>query len=87
MTATRLTVEPAAVEYGDVIVGLTTPVSSILTDGVNWFFGDASGTFIAKRPSWGRVSVIREVADEDGDACPPHGIARPRAARLTVVVT
>lgn len=81
---TYLSVEPHLVEYGDVIVGLTTPVSSILTDGTFWFYGDASGTFIAKRPSWGRVHVYRETPDDEIDDCPPFGYIRPRAGLFPV---
>lgn len=59
MSGTSLSVEPHEVEHGDIIVGLHTPVASILTDGQSWFYGDDRGTFIAKRPSWGKVQVLR----------------------------
>ena len=86
-----ITVEPHLVEHGDIILGLRTPVTSILTDGTFWFYGDDSGTFIAKRPSWGRVQVIRGADQEmiaqslaDLDDCNPAGLERP-PRQLTVV--
>src|SRR6185503_163405 len=55
-----LSVLPHEVEKGDIILGLRSPVASILTDGRAWYYGDSHGTIIAKRSTWGRVQVVRD---------------------------
>lgn len=58
-----LSLEPWQVEHGDIILGLRSPVASILTDGRAWFYSDSHGTIVAKRSTWGRVQVIRDSAE------------------------
>lgn len=70
-----LTVEPWQVEHGDILAGLRTPIASILqNDRGVWYYGDAHGITIARRPHWSKVQVLRGVP---GEACDPHGLERP----------
>lgn len=55
-----LTIEPWEVEKGDVLLGLRTPIASILqTDRGVWIYGDRRGRIIARRPHWSKVQVVR----------------------------
>jgi len=71
-----LTVEPWEVEHGDILAGLRTPIASILqNDRGVWYYGDAHGIILARRPHWSKVQVLRGAGS---DECPPRGRERPR---------
>lgn len=77
-----LTVDPWEVEHGDILAGLRTPIASILqNDRGVWYYGDAHGITIARRPHWSKVQVLRGAPGED---CDPRGLDRP-ARHLEVV--
>lgn len=56
----HLTIEPWEVEKGDVLLGLRTPIATILqTDRGVWIYADRHGRIIARRPHWSKVQVVR----------------------------
>lgn len=96
-----LSVDPRDVVHGDVLagvpVGLMRPIESILSDGITWWFGDASGHKLATVHGADKVQVIRivgegvAVGDSPGpasptlsDDCPPRGITRIRGQLVMV---
>jgi len=73
---TVLRVRPHEVERGDVLVGSTRPVETLLFHGADWCWCayDAQGIQIRRLLPGLDVQVIRGRAVDD---CPPHGIVRP----------
>lgn len=71
-----LSVRPHEVERGDVILGMRSPVESVLFHGSNgcWYYTDRIGTVLCRRPAWATVQVIR--GGLSSDDTPPRGIGR-----------
>ena len=76
-TLEPLTLYPHEVERGDILIGTTRPVESILfdcADGAWWYYADRLGTVVARRGAGARVQVLR--GTPSADDTPAHGIRR-----------